>query len=398
MGIDAALWSGDVLFFFKGNEYIKVRGADDTHFGAIDPGYPAPMTNWTWRSWGASGITAALYSGSKNYFFLGNEYLQASRGMEGAGLVDKGFPRNISDWRWGSFGAKGIDAALNSDGPLVAPPPPPDGLTGNVNYFMHTDGGVLNGVEATIHVDTGFASSKHGWSFQLNCWSQKGFSTQWQQYVVYSAGPNDSNVNVSIDNWFDDVGDSDEVVNTCNRLGSMSHIAITAGYVFQIVPHFDDQSRIVACRFVMTDDKGKIRGDKTINIIGQPHAKKKRKATIADCAPIVFMSLDIGGEFNSQVATFKTGAGTATYTANQALIASSSFPEDMTDFRAGTAETGNLIFGQLPQTANTTISQLFQVPLVPPKPLVGLLAGEGVRPLKRLGRPVPPDTPADTDE
>ncbi|MCJ1318923.1 Matrix metalloproteinase-17 [Xylographa vitiligo] len=386
-GIDAAMWSGDVLFFFKGNEYIKVRGADDTHFGTIDPGYPAPIKNWLWGFFGASGINAALYSGSKNYFFSGNQYLQTSRGMEGAGLLDKGFPKALSDWGWGSFGASGIDAALNSDGPLV--PPPSGGFRGNSNYFMHANEAELNGVGITIHVDTQLASSKHGWSFQLNCWSVRGslFSTQWQQYVIYSAGADDSNVNVSIDSWFDDLSEQDQVINTHNRLGSMSHIAITAGYIFQIFPHFDDQSRIVACRFIMTDEKGKTRGDKTINIIGQPHAKKKGKATIADCAPIAFMSVDIGGEYNGQLANFNTGAGTVTYTANQSLVASPSFPPEPTDFDAGTAESGNIIFGQLPQTANTTISQLFQVPLIPPKPAVGLAVDKARMPAKRFARP-----------
>ena len=29
----------------------------------MDPGYPAPISNWNWGSFGAQGIDAALYSG-----------------------------------------------------------------------------------------------------------------------------------------------------------------------------------------------------------------------------------------------------------------------------------------------------------------------------------------------
>jgi len=69
---------------------------------------------WGWGAFGAHGIDAALYSGTKCYFFSGKEYIRVTRGEVGAGTVDPGYPKPISVWGWGSFGAKGIDAALNS--------------------------------------------------------------------------------------------------------------------------------------------------------------------------------------------------------------------------------------------------------------------------------------------
>jgi Hemopexin len=112
-GIDTALYSGPKCYFFKGNQYIRVtRG--DTGPGTVDAGYPAPISNWGWGNFGANGIDAALYSGSKCYFFKGNQYIRVTRGDTGPGTVDAGYPAPISNWNWGSFGASGIDAALYS--------------------------------------------------------------------------------------------------------------------------------------------------------------------------------------------------------------------------------------------------------------------------------------------
>ena len=113
-GIDAALWSGSKCYFFSGNSYIRVsRG--DTGPGTVDPGYPAPISNWGWGAFGANGIDAALWSGSKCYFFKGNQYIRVSRGETGPGTVDEGYPAPISKWGWGAFGANGIDGALFSE-------------------------------------------------------------------------------------------------------------------------------------------------------------------------------------------------------------------------------------------------------------------------------------------
>jgi len=69
MSLDAALFSGSKCYFFDGNRYIRVtRG--DTGAGTVDPGYPLNISVWGWPDgFGANGIDAALYSGSKCYLF-----------------------------------------------------------------------------------------------------------------------------------------------------------------------------------------------------------------------------------------------------------------------------------------------------------------------------------------
>ena len=126
-GIDAALYSGAKDYFFSGPWYIRVtRGR--TGPGTPDGGYPAPIANWGWpvipgtnQRFGAAGIDAALYSGSKCYFFSGAEFIRVTRGETGAGAVDSAYPAPIANWGWpklpdgtGRFGTQGIDAALYS--------------------------------------------------------------------------------------------------------------------------------------------------------------------------------------------------------------------------------------------------------------------------------------------
>jgi hypothetical protein len=88
------------------------------------------IASWGCGGFGAKGIDAALYSGSKCYFFAGGEYIRVTRGATGAGKVDPGYPKPISTWGWGAFGAQGIDAALCAN-PRAQQGPPPEGNGGS---------------------------------------------------------------------------------------------------------------------------------------------------------------------------------------------------------------------------------------------------------------------------
>ncbi len=155
MAIDAALYSGSKCYFFDGNRYIRVtRG--ETGAGSVDPSYPQSNAVWGWPAgFGTNGIDAALYSGSKCYFFDGNRYIRVTRGEVGPGSVDPGYPQPISVWDWPpGFGTNGIDAALYS---------------GSKCYFF--DG---NRYIRVTRGETGPGTVDHGYPNDISAWGWPG--------------------------------------------------------------------------------------------------------------------------------------------------------------------------------------------------------------------------------
>jgi Hemopexin len=378
-GIDAALWSGTKCYFFSGSQYIRVtRG--DTGAGTVDPGYPKLISAvWGWPGgFGANGIDGALYSGSRCYFFSGGEYIRVRRGEEGQGLVDAGYPKSIAtNWGWpNGFGANGINTALYSGGPLV--PPPANGPVSNVNYFLDGGGQALTGVTATVDFDSDFNSSANGYSLQLNCYSTEGpkVTTEWQQYVI-RAGAGGSEVFAMIDTW-----SGTQLTDELNRiqvpLASLPSPTIPAGYTFTIVLTYDGNHNVTGAVYTVLDQDGKTAGSTTLTIVGQTLRTTGKPATAANLAPIAALQFDIGGVGGGAQATLTEGVGTVTYAAAQTLTVVNAEPA-FTDFDDGTAESANLAFGPLPAAPSPEVSQGF-VTTAPPATVRRLLPGRRTLP------------------
>lgn len=114
-GIDASLWSGanQKIYFFKGSEYVRV---DPAAGWAVEAGYPKPIAgNWPgFPASFAAGVDAALWSGTTNkiYFFKGSEYIRVNPAAGWA--VEAGYPKPIKD-NWPGLPDdfnEGIDGAL----------------------------------------------------------------------------------------------------------------------------------------------------------------------------------------------------------------------------------------------------------------------------------------------
>ncbi len=352
-GIDAALWSGSKCYFFSGREYIRVtRG--ETGPGTVDPGYPAPIANWDWGHFGSGGIDAALYSGAVCYFFAGGEYVRVHRGGTGAGLLDHGYPLSISNWGWGGFGASGIDAALYSGGPLVAPPPA-TGLVSNHNYFLERGGQALVNASVTLDFDAPFTSEANGFSIQLNGYSAVNDLDAAQQILVF-ATPGSDQVVARIENW---ISTSTELINIEQDLARLPSSTIPAGYSVSIKLTNDQASNVTGATFVMTDEGGREIGSTTISILGHTLSTTGQPATTADLAPITAFQLDIGGDFGGQRADLTSAVGTITYAASAPMSAVNAAPLPFIDLSYSTVESANLTFGPLPVSANPEVSQSF---------------------------------------
>jgi len=117
-GVDAAIWNGknDKIYFFKGDEYIRVDPGNDWN---VDPNYPKPIDgNWpVLDSSFESNLDAALWSGTNNkiYFFKGEEYVRID--PYNNWYMDAGYPKLIARQHIGNrpdlkmaFEALGIDS------------------------------------------------------------------------------------------------------------------------------------------------------------------------------------------------------------------------------------------------------------------------------------------------
>jgi Hemopexin len=353
-GIDAALYSGSKCYFFSGKQYIRVtRG--ETGPGTVDAGYPRPISVWNWGSFGANGIDAALYSGSRCYFFSGNQYIRVTRSDEGAGTVDAGYPKPISpNWGWGSFGANGISAALYSGGPYA--PIPTKGLGSNSNYFLYSpnpgSGGCNNliGLSVTIIVDQDIMAipGSNGFGFQINAYSAKGDFDGAQQYVVLVDPNFGSQIWCMVDNW---ESKSQQLVNIMNELATLPGDSLPAGYKLTISLINDEFARITGATYVLVDNHGNIVGNRTISFSDRP---------AEDLAPIVAFQMNFVGDINGATTALASGAGTITYTASNLMSVLNTEPACV-DWDFSTVEAANSAYGFLPSAPSQTFTQSFEL-------------------------------------
>lgn len=99
-GIDAAVGWGDKVYFFRGNQYVRVSRTGDTGPGRLDPGYPRKIDpHWNFPAgFGAGAISAAMIHPrhqNRYYFFSRGQYIIVERtGPTGPGVVLTPFPRD----------------------------------------------------------------------------------------------------------------------------------------------------------------------------------------------------------------------------------------------------------------------------------------------------------------
>ena len=368
-GIDAALYSGSKCYFFSGREYIRVtRG--ETGPGTVDAGYPRPISVWGWGGFGTNGIDAALYSGSRCYFFSSNQYIRVTRADEGAGSVDAGYPKPISpNWGWGNFGGSGISAALNSGGPFATMPV--KGLGSNSNYFLygpakpvlHNRGAALlsgrgpagplagscnnlTGLSVTIIVDTDITGT-NGFGFQINAYSAKGEFDGAQQYVAL-VDPNwePSSIHCWVENWS---SKTSSIITLSEQLAPLPDYTLPAGYKLTMTLLNDAADNITGAIYMLSDNLGNTVGNRTLSFGDRP---------AQDLAPIVALQLNLVGDINGATTTLASGAGTITYNAANLMSVLNTEPPCV-DWDYITVEAANSAYSLLPAAPSHSFTQSF---------------------------------------
>jgi hypothetical protein len=379
-GIDAALWSGPVTYFFKGDEYIRVTRGEDDFGNGCDPGYPKTIAGgWGWPAPFSNLVKAALPSGLVDYFFSGNDYIRVSRGIELAGSINAGYPNDNAHGVWGfpsGFATNGPDAALYSGGALE--PEPSGGLTSDVNYWLGDNGNDLTGVSVTINIDNDLISTQDGFGFQLNAMSQaipNVLSAIIQQLIIYSprntnelvgrifmyssnGGPDPAPFQISFDEQV-----SIATLPAVNTIKAGSSVRLD-------VLNDASTGKVTGCKFTYTTPNG-ASVSQTLNIADGTIEQTGQKATLAYMQPIDAITMDIVADYTPNggptgAATLSSGEGTISYSANQGLTAYTSTPP-YSNVWSITSETANTVYAALPGGRPIDVSQLWG--MTPPVPV-----------------------------
>jgi hypothetical protein len=377
-GIDAALWSGPVCYFFSGNYYTRVTRSQSDFGNGGDPYYPKTISaGWGWSAPFSNGVKGALPSGQKCYFFSCKEYIRVSRGLELAGFIDPNYPADITAWDFPKgFGQNGIDAALYSGGDLQ--PQPTGGLTGNVNYWLGSSGANLTNVSVTINIDNDLISTADGFGFQLNAMSEWVPSTARavvQQIIIFSdRNTNDLKARLYI--FFSansptfSMTEAIDLQKTLATLPGVNHLPAGSSVNFA-VQNDKSTGKVTGCIFTYTPPKGS--GSPTSVCLYLSDAKLAttgKPPTLDDMSPIDTFTMDIVADYSYPnapgVAKLTEAQGTITYSATPPLTANTNTPS-YSDLTSITEETANIIYAALPANRAIDVSQLFGT--TPPVPV-----------------------------
>jgi Hemopexin len=352
-GVDAILNSGSKLYVFAGTKYIQVD-LGNGGLGTVDPGFPKAISDWGWPAgFGATGIDAALWSGSNCFFFKGNEYVRVSRGEIGTGVVDPGYPQNVSNWKWPSgFGAHGISAALNSGGPMA--PTPKAGLGSDINYVVCAPAGDnLLGVTTTLRVTEDIVSPQ-SWGIQLNGYSPSPSLSAWQQYVLF-ADPETGYLCAAVNFWS---GERVDLLDEIDSLVKLTDYVVPAGWVLSIALQTDADDNVISAIYTVDDATGKQLANHQITLLDLKRNDNRKPVTTEVLAPIVAYSYLVVGPWGGIAASMTSGAGVITYTSSNAMTMKATEPSNV-EFPVGSGETANTVYSQVPSAASTEITQYF---------------------------------------
>lgn len=287
--------------------------------------------------------------------------------------------------------------------------PPSEGLGSNFNYFLASGGNAITGLNVEITFAEPLISRSNGFGIQLNGYARKRLSVfvlappyilpflpyilhalytllifssigyanlhilaeelsgapdttpTWQQYVVFTQ-PGDETLYGIIDNWEGTVPDGTDaqIINDESEITSLAKAnEIPAGATINIVPTFDSSDVITGITYIYTPPGGQAVSSSLtftdLDIFGTG-----RRITSAYESPISALTLNIVGDYNGNDGVLTSGSGTIVYTADQPLTVLTNEPS-YTSFQDGTGETANTVYGELPKSDSTTVTQTWGI-------------------------------------
>lgn len=232
---------------------------------------------------------------------------------------------------------------------------------------------------------SGSAENVVGFSFQVNCYSQNGFTCAWQQYVMsfWQNGSGGYNVVYGVNDWPVGGGTSPLINTGFPTLVSLSSAVLPAG--FQAFIGWDNNAETTGMENSVTGAFWELR-DNNGNQLGYAGQNLGANSSyVPFLAPITAFEVNIVGPINGESCVLSSGAGYISYTSLKPPISvGTSLPGSCTETGVVTCETANTFYGLMPQGSNLNLKQSFEVssdkPMVrkegKPRPSVAVSAAD----------------------
>lgn len=183
----------------------------------------------------------------------------------------------------------------------------------------------------------------------------------WQQYVVFTQ-PGDRTLYGVIDNWKGTVParTDAQIINNESVITTLSKAnQIPAGAIINIAPIFNSKNVITGITYIYTPPGGQA-VSRSVTLTDLQVFGTRQRITSAYESPISALTLNIVGDFNGNDGVFTSGSGTIIYSAAQPLTVLTTEPS-FTAFQDGTGETANTVYGKLPVSDSTKITQTWSI-------------------------------------
>jgi hypothetical protein len=165
-----------------------------------------------------------------------------------------------------------------------------------------------------------------------------------------------------IDNWKGTVpaGTDAQIINDETEITTLSKAnQIPAGATINIIPTFSSSNVITGITYTYTPPSGSP-ASTSVTLTNLDVYGTSKKITSAYESPISALTFNIVGDYNGNDGVFSSGSGTIVYKANQPLTVLTKEPS-YTAFQDGTGETANTVYGKLPVSDSTTITQTWGI-------------------------------------
>ena len=174
--------------------------------------------------------------------------------------------------------------------------------------------------------------------------------------------PGDKTLYGIIDNWKGTVpaGTDAQIINDETEITTLAKATeIPAGATINIAPIFSSTNVITGVTYTYTPPSGKAVST-SVTLTDLDVYGTSKKITSAYESPISALTLNIVGDYDGNDGVFTSGSGTIVYKATQPLTVLTTEPS-YTAFQDGTGETANTVYGKLPVSDKTTITQTWNI-------------------------------------